>query len=66
VQLVEIALAPMRGDEAQPGDKAEQHDKDDKSSPIDFRHGTPPEFLVRFFCLFCILRFAIVRSAMAL
>ena len=66
VQLVEIALAPMRGDEAQPGDKAEQHDKDDKSSPINFRHGTPPEFLVRFFCLFCILRFAIVRSAMAL
>jgi hypothetical protein len=43
MQLIEIALAPVRGRKAQPGDEGEQHDENDECSPIDFCHGIPPE-----------------------
>jgi hypothetical protein len=44
VQQVEIALAPMRGDEAQDGNEGEQQYEDDKGDPIDFLHGISPDF----------------------
>ena len=48
VQLVEVALAPMRGGEAEPGDKAEQQDEDDQRGPVHVLHGIPP---IISFCL---------------
>ena len=35
VQQVEVALAPVRGDEAEEGDEAEQDDEDDEGGPVD-------------------------------
>jgi hypothetical protein len=45
MQLVEIALAPMRGGETQPRDEGEQRYEDDQSSPVYFLHGRPPQLL---------------------
>ena len=45
VQLVEIALAPMRGGKTQPRDEAEQRYKDDQGSPVHVLHGVPPRLL---------------------
>ena len=42
VQLIEIALAPARGGEAEPGDEAEQQDEDDQRNPVHMRHDAPP------------------------
>ena len=49
VQLVEIALAPMGGGKAQPGDETEQHNKDDERGPVHCRsrHYSPS---ILFFC----------------
>ena len=46
VQLIEIALAPVRGGETQPGDEAEQRDEDDQGSPVHVLHGMPPQLFV--------------------
>jgi hypothetical protein len=35
MQHGEIAAPPVRGDEADPGDQAEQQDKDDEGGPVD-------------------------------
>src|SRR5271154_1401383 len=47
VQLVEVALAPMRGRKAKPGYKGKQQHENDQCGPIYFSHGIPPVFLCR-------------------
>jgi hypothetical protein len=42
VQKVKVALAPMRSDEPEPGNKGKQNYKDNQSGPINFRHGDLP------------------------
>ena len=42
VQQIEIALAPMRGGKAQPGDEGEQQHEDGERGPIHVCHGIPP------------------------
>ena len=44
VQQVEIALAPVGGREAEPGDEAEQQHEDDQRGPVDVLHGSLPDF----------------------
>ncbi len=43
VQLIEIALAPLRGGKAQPGDEPEQHHENGQSGPVYLLHGMPPQ-----------------------
>ena len=45
VQLVKVAFAPVRGGKTEPGDEAEQGDKDDQRGPVDVLHGSPPQVL---------------------
>jgi hypothetical protein len=45
MQLVEVALAPMRGGKAEPGYECEQYDENDERSPVDVRHGVSPDDL---------------------
>ena len=48
VQQIEVALAPMRRGEAEPGDEGKQQDEDDQRSPVHVLHGvSPPNFLNR-------------------
>ena len=42
MQLIEIALAPARGGEAEPGDEAEEQHEDAERNPVHIRHDTPP------------------------
>ena len=44
VQLVEIALAPMRSGETQPCDEAEQHHENAERNPVHILHGNLPSF----------------------
>ena len=41
MQLIEVALAPLRGCKPQPRDEAEQRYEDDKSGPVYILHGRP-------------------------
>jgi hypothetical protein len=45
VQLVEVALAPIGGGKAKPGDKSEQQHKNSERHPINVLHGIPPRFI---------------------
>jgi hypothetical protein len=45
MQLVEIALAPVSGGEAEPSNEGEQDDKYDKRSPVHFVHSVSPALL---------------------
>ena len=42
MQLVEIALAPVRGGKSEPGDEREQRNENDQSDPVHVLHGIPP------------------------
>src|SRR6266403_119754 len=42
MQQVEIALAPVRGGEAQPGDKGKQQYEDRERNPVHVLHDIPP------------------------
>jgi hypothetical protein len=46
VQKVEIALAPMGGDETENGDDGEQHYENNQGGPIHAGHGNAPEYLI--------------------
>ena len=45
VQLVEIALAPVRRGKAEPGDEGEQHNENDQRSPVHVLHGVSPRYV---------------------
>ena len=47
VQQVEIALAPVGGRKAEPGDEAEQQHEDDQRNPVHVLHGIPPHLRLR-------------------
>ncbi len=52
VQQIEVARAPFRGGEAEPGDEGEQQDEDGQSGPIHVSHGITPRMSFCFVSVF--------------